>query len=59
MDDLLNQLIEMALAKKASDIHFVLENKQLRVSLRTMKGMVPIYQDLWSPAFFEDRKSVV
>lgn len=51
MDDLLNQLIEMALAKKASDIHFVLENKQLRVSLRTMKGMVPIYQDLWSPAF--------
>ena len=53
MDDLLNQLIEMALAKKASDIHFVLENKQLRVSLRTMKGMVPIYQDLWSPAFFE------
>lgn len=53
MENLLNQLIEMALDHHASDIHFVLENNQLQISFRTMYGMQVIYQDLWTPTFFE------
>lgn len=53
MEQLLNTLIQMALDHHASDIHFVLSENQLKISLRTMQGMKPIYQDLWTPAFFE------
>lgn len=53
MENLLSQLIEMALDHQASDIHFILENNQLQIAFRTMQGMQNIYQDLWKPSFFE------
>lgn len=53
MDDLLVDLIRYALSKQASDIHFVKEKKSLQIEFRTQFGMIPLYQDIWKPAFFE------
>lgn len=53
MDDLLKDLIEYAIQKKASDIHFVLQNQKLQIKLRTQNEMLDVYQDIWQPAFFE------
>lgn len=53
MEELLEALIQLALSKKASDIHFVLEKDSLRIQFRTKKGMEKVCQDIWKPSFFE------
>ena len=53
MEDLLKDLIEYAIDKKASDIHFVLHNQRLQIQLRTQNEMIDVYQDIWKPSFFE------
>ena len=58
MDDLLKDLIEYAIQKKASDIHFVLQNQKLQIKLRTQNEMLDVYQDIWQPAFFEYLKFI-
>ena len=45
MEDLLKDLIEYAIDKKASDIHFVLHNQRLQIQLRTQNEMIDVYQD--------------
>lgn len=57
MDDLLQDLIAYAIEKKASDIHFVVQNQKLQIKLRTQNDMLDVYQDIWQPAFFEYLKS--
>ena len=42
MDDLLKDLIEYAIDKKASDIHFVLHNQRLQIQLRTQNEMIDV-----------------
>lgn len=58
MDDLLRDLIEYAISKRASDIHFVLQNNRLQIQLRTQNEMVDVYQDIWQPSFFEYLKFI-
>lgn len=58
MDDLLKNLIEYAIQKKASDIHFVLQDNRLQIKLRTQNEMLDVYQDIWQPAFFEYLKFI-
>ena len=58
MDDLLKDLIEYAIDKKASDIHFVLHNQRLQIQLRTQNEMIDVYQDIWKPSFFEYLKFI-
>ena len=58
MDDLLQDLIAYAIEKKASDIHFVLQNQKLQIKLRTQNEMLDVYQDIWQPAFFEYLKFI-
>ena len=58
MDDLLKDLIAYAIEKKASDIHFVLQNQKLQIKLRTQNDMLDVYQDIWQPAFFEYLKFI-
>ena len=53
MEELLNALIRLALEKHCSDIHFVLQQGQLKLSLRTPTGMEDVHQDLWNPGLFE------
>ena len=53
MDDLLQDLIAYAIEKKASDIHFVVQNQKLQIKLRTQNDMLDVYQDIWQPAFLE------
>lgn len=52
MDDLLRDLILYAIERKASDIHFVLQNQRLQIKLRSQNEMLDVYQDIWQPAFF-------
>ena len=42
MEDLLKDLIEYAIDKKASDIHFVLHNQRLQIQLRTQNEMIDV-----------------
>ena len=58
MDDLLQDLIAYAIEKKASDIHFVVQNQKLQIKLRTQNDMLDVYQDIWQPAFFEYLKFI-
>ena len=58
MDDLLQDLIAYAIEKKASDIHFVVQNQKLQIKLRTQNEMLDVYQDIWQPAFFEYLKFI-
>ena len=58
MDDLLQDLIAYAIEKKASDIHFVMQNQKLQIKLRTQNDMLDVYQDIWQPAFFEYLKFI-
>lgn len=58
MEDLLKDLIEYAIDKKASDIHFVLHNQRLQIQLRTQNEMIDVYQDIWKPSFFEYLKFI-
>lgn len=58
MDDLLKDLIEYAIQKRASDIHFVLQNERLQIQLRTQNEMIDVYQDIWKPSFFEYLKFI-
>lgn len=58
MDDLLKNLIEYAILKKASDIHFILQQNRLKIKLRTQTEMLEVYQDIWQPAFFEYLKFI-
>ena len=58
MDDLLKNLIEYAILKKASDIHFILQQNRLKIKLRTQTEMLEVYQDVWQPAFFEYLKFI-
>ena len=53
MEQLLISLIQLAIDKKASDIHFIQEKNHLQIQLRTMRGIIPLYQDLWDTGFFE------
>ncbi len=47
-------LVEYALRKQASDIHFVLDGEGvLEVSLRVMDGLKPVFQTLWRKPLFE------
>lgn len=59
MDDLLQDLIAYAIEKKASDIHFVVQNQKLQIKLRTQNDMLDVYQDIWQPAFFEYLKFIL
>ena len=43
MDDLLQDLIAYAIEKKASDIHFVVQNQKLQIKLRTQNDMLDVY----------------
>ena len=52
MEDLLKDLIEYAIDKKASDIHFVLHNQRLQIQLRTQNEMIDVYQDIWKQIVF-------
>lgn len=58
MEELLKTLIQFALEKRASDIHFVLEHNRLNIELRTIFGMVPLYQDIWQKEFLEYLKYI-
>ena len=58
MEDLLQDLIAYAIEKKASDIHFVMQNQKLQIKLRTQNDMLDVYQDIWQPAFFEYLKFI-
>lgn len=58
MDDLLRDLILYAIERKASDIHFVLQNQRLQIKLRSQNEMLDVYQDIWQPAFFEYLKFI-
>ena len=58
MDELLNDLIRFALEKKASDIHFIVNQDQLKVQIRTLKGMENVIQDIWSVRLFEYMKFI-
>lgn len=42
MDDLLQDLIAYAIEKKASDIHFVMQNQKLQIKLRTQNDMLDV-----------------
>lgn len=53
MEELLQSLLEFALRKRCSDIHFVLNDKQLHIEFRTPFGLETIYQDIWTSNFFE------
>ncbi|MCI6087458.1 MAG: ATPase, T2SS/T4P/T4SS family [Absicoccus porci] len=53
MEELLDALIQLALDKRASDIHFTCSHGQLHIQLRTMQGLIDIDQNVWKPAFFE------
>ena len=52
MEQLLKDLLEFAIEKKASDIHFTCTN-QLNIEFRTAFGLEKIIQDIWTPSFFE------
>ena len=58
MKELLNQLLTFAYDQNASDIHFLLENNQLSIQLRTMQGLQSINQDIWKPNLFEYLKFI-
>ncbi|MDD7281383.1 MAG: ATPase, T2SS/T4P/T4SS family [Erysipelotrichaceae bacterium] len=53
MEQLLKDLIQFALEKKCTDIHFVLKNHHLDITFRTEKGLETIIQDIWNENFFE------
>ncbi len=53
MEEMLLRLINMAINKHASDIHFQVLKHQLRIELRTSQGIKTVSQDIWKPAFFE------
>ncbi len=54
----LEQLIEYALNKKASDLHFYKNDEHLQIQLRTAKGMCSLHQDLWDPKLFSYLKFI-
>lgn len=58
MDELLRHLMMLALSKHASDIHFVVQKNRCQIQLRTSSQMELLYQDLWTPAFFEYLKFI-
>lgn len=58
MEDLLKTLIQFALKKRASDIHFIWEHNHLNIQLRTIFGMLPLYQDIWQKDFLEYLKYI-
>lgn len=51
-------LIQYALLKKASDIHFVVENGKVEIQLRMIDGMESVHQDIWKKEFFEYLKYI-
>ena len=53
LEEQLRLLLEYSIRKEASDIHFILNNNYLKISLRTMNGFEQIVQDLWGPSLFE------
>lgn len=58
MDTLLQDLIQFALEKKTTDIHFILMNHVLKIEFRTDHGLENILQDIWDETFFEYLKFV-
>ncbi|MBP3853376.1 MAG: Flp pilus assembly complex ATPase component TadA [Erysipelotrichaceae bacterium] len=53
MEELLSALIRLALQKRCTDIHFILQNGTLKIQMRTTEGMQPVNQDLWQAGLFE------
>lgn len=53
MEQLLKTLLEYALDKSASDIHFILKDNHLNITFRTPTGFFELLQDIWNPSFFE------
>lgn len=53
MEQLLALLVEYALKHQASDIHLILENRKLKLSLRTSDGFLPVIQDVFDERFLE------
>ena len=53
MEQLLKDLIQFALNKRSTDIHFILSNHQLKITLRTPNGLESLIQDIWNESFFE------
>ena len=58
MEDLLKDLLEYAISKQASDIHFTCNQKFLKIQLRIQNKMIDLYQDIWKPSFFEYLKFI-
>ena len=52
MEELLISLVEFALRKRCSDIHFTCMDDILHIEFRTPFGLEKIYQDIWKPSFF-------
>ena len=53
MEELLKSLLSFAIRKRCSDIHFILNHSILHMEFRTPYKLEKIYQDIWTPAFFE------
>lgn len=58
MNDLLVNLIRMALLHKTSDIHFVLATSKLEIKLKTIDGIEKVHQDIWTCELFEYLKFI-
>lgn len=53
MDESLLSLIKYALRQNASDIHFILEGKDLKIKFRLIDGIKELQQDIWNKEVFE------
>ena len=58
MEDQLNLLLQFAIEKQATDIHFVLSSSHLQVAFRTSHGLEKLVQDVWQPPLLEYLKFI-